>query len=244
MTRARTVAGFGFLFAVARAAAAAAQPPLAQGEAIERGMTLLKLIQAGGGIMFVIGALAILATALALFFALTLRVKRFVDSDFSSKLYTCLFQGDLEGAANLCGRKGGFIASVLSAGIEVDARERIAVAEAMQAEGARQSAVLWQRVTYLQDIAVLAPMLGILGTVLGMIRSFNAIAYSTSLVKPVALAAGVSQALVTTAAGLAVAIPTMFFYFIYRGRVQRIIAATEATAAQFLDKLVRAKGGA
>ena len=113
----------------------------------------------------------------------------------------------------------------------------------MKAEGARRAAALWQRVTYLQDIAVLAPMLGILGTVLGMIRSFNAIAYSTSLVKPVALAAGVSQALVTTAAGLTLAIPTMAFYFLFRGRVQRIISATESTSAQFLDKLVKAKGG-
>ncbi len=216
---------------------------LPQGEAMEQGMTLMKLLQAGGVVMYVIGGFAVLATALILFFTVTLRVGRFVDGDFASKLYTCLFQNDLEGATSLCSRKGGFVASVLLAGIELDSRGRIAVQEAMQAEGARRSGLLWQRVTYLQDIAVLAPMLGILGTVLGMIRSFNAIAYSTALVKPVALAAGVSQALVTTAAGLTVAIPTMFFYFIFRGRVQRIMAATEATAAQFLDKVVRAKGG-
>lgn len=219
--------------------AAPAAPAAA--EAGEQGMTLVQLIQAGGVVMIVIGALAVLATALVLFFALTLRMKRVVNSEFIGKAYTCLFQGDLEGAVGLCTRDGGLVAKVLLAGIEVDAADREGVQEAMQAEGSRLASSLWQRVTYLQDIAVLAPMLGILGTVLGMIRAFNAIAMATSLVKPVALAAGVSQALVTTAAGLTVAIPSMAFYFLFRGRVQRIVAATENASAQFLEKLAAAK---
>lgn len=244
----RTILGAPLMTLTLLSAAAMAQdaaPPAAAspGETIEQGMTLMQLIEAGGTVMLVIGGLAVLATALTLFYAITLRVGRFVDPDFSSKLYTCLFQRDLEGALGLCTRKRGFVAEVLLAGLTLDSHDRAAVQEAMQAEGARRAAVLWQRVTYLQDIAVLTPMLGILGTVLGMIRSFNVIAFSASGVKPVALAAGVSQALVTTAAGLAVAIPTMFVFFIFRGRVQRIIASAEAVSAQFLEKVVQAKVG-
>ena len=232
------------LLAGAPAAWAQDVPAPATADAAEHGMTLVQLIQAGGVVMMIIGGLTVLATALALYFAITLRQKNFVNPDFVGKAYTCLFQGDLEGAVGLCNRDGSIIARVLVAGIEVDATDRVAVQEAMQAEGERLASTLWQRITYLQDIAILAPMLGILGTVLGMIRSFNAIAYATSLVKPVALAAGVSQALVTTAAGLAVAIPSMACYFVFRGRVQRILAATESASAQFLDKLVTSKRSA
>ena len=95
----------------------------------------------------------------------------------------------------------------------------------------------WLQLSYLWDISVLAPLLGILGTVLGMINVFKAVAFQIAVVKPVALAGGVAQALVTTAAGLLVAIPTMAAYFFLRGRLQRLVVALEVASAKLLEQM-------
>ena len=86
-------------------------------------------------------------------------------------------------------------------------------------------------------------MLGILGTVLGMIRAFNSIAFQPAVVKPIVLAGGVSMALVTTAAGLVVAIPIMAFYFYFRGMVQKVVAAAEGASAELVEPLTQFGGG-
>ncbi|RJP26765.1 MAG: MotA/TolQ/ExbB proton channel family protein, partial [Candidatus Omnitrophota bacterium] len=86
-------------------------------------------------------------------------------------------------------------------------------------------------------IAAVSPMLGLLGTVLGMIKAFNFIAFDISVVKPVALAGAVAQALVTTAAGLIVAIPCMGFFFFFRGRLQSLIGRVEEVAVEIAEHI-------
>jgi biopolymer transport protein ExbB len=132
---------------------------------------------------------------------------------------------------------------VLRAGLQAAGKDRYVIVEAMQSEGARLAASLAQRVGYLSNIATLSPMLGILGTVLGMIRAFNSIVLEPGMAKPIVLAAGVSMALVTTAAGLIVAIPVIGFYFYFRGRVQTTIAAVESASAEFVEPLTKIGGG-
>jgi biopolymer transport protein ExbB len=83
-------------------------------------------------------------------------------------------------------------------------------------------------------------LIGLLGTVIGMIRAFNAIAFQTAVVKPILLAGGVSQAMVTTAAGLIVAIPAMIFYAYFRGRVHDITNIVENYSTDII-KIVEAK---
>ncbi|MGH8047508.1 MAG: MotA/TolQ/ExbB proton channel family protein, partial [Chthoniobacterales bacterium] len=106
-----------------------------------------------------------------------------------------------------------------------------------ETEGTRQAAALNQQIVYLGDIGMIAPMIGLFGTVLGMIKSFHAVAQDVSATKPALLAAGVSEALVATAAGLLVGIPAMAAYAFYRGRVQRLIAELEAATTQLLALL-------
>ena len=87
---------------------------------------------------------------------------------------------------------------------------------------------------YLQALATIGnitPLLGLFGTVVGMIKAFNVIAFQTAVVKPILLAGGVSQAMVTTAGGLIVAIPTFIFYSFFRGRIQQISNKVENTVA-------------
>ena len=99
---------------------------------------------------------------------------------------------------------------------------------------------MWQNISYLADIATIAPLVGLLGTVLVMIQAFNVIAFQTAVVKPILLAGGVSKAMVTTAGGLIVAIPVMLFYAYFRGKVQDISNVVESYATdiiKFIEEL-------
>jgi biopolymer transport protein ExbB len=109
--------------------------------------------------------------------------------------------------------------------------------EIAETEGTRQAAGLQQQIVYLADIGTVAPMVGLFGTVLGMIKSFSAVATDVSSAKPALLAAGVSEALVATAGGLLVGIPAMAAYAYFRGRSQRLIAELEAATTQLITQL-------
>jgi len=126
---------------------------------------------------------------------------------------------------------------IIVAGISRGMIEPTAAASTMETVGRRESEALMRKVRYLSDIATVAPMLGLLGTVLGMINAFNFIAFDISAVKPVALASAVAQALVTTAAGLIVAIPSMGLFFYFRGKLQSLISRMEEVAAEISDQL-------
>jgi len=105
----------------------------------------------------------------------------------------------------------------------------------MEDEARRFIELHWQRIGFLSDIAVISPMLGLLGTVLGMIKAFNAIAFKIGEVKPIFMAYGVSQAMVTTAAGLIVGIFSMVFYYFFRVRIQNIAVRSEMIIDSLAD---------
>ena len=111
----------------------------------------------------------------------------------------------------------------------------------IEGEGGRQATLIQNQIQYLQDIAVIAPMIGLLGTVLGMLTAFNAVALDIAKAKPMVLAAGVSQALITTAAGLIVGIPAMMAYAFFRGRSSKLISGLETASADLLTVLARKK---
>jgi biopolymer transport protein ExbB len=108
----------------------------------------------------------------------------------------------------------------------------------IEGEGSRQSDEIQGRAQYLLDIAVLSPMLGLLGTVVGMLQAFNAVALETSVAKPVALAGGVSKALVATAFGLIVGIPSMAFYGHFRRKASNVVSHLEVASLQIYAALI------
>ena len=119
-------------------------------------------------------------------------------------------------------RRGSFIRSAM---------ERITAAKDPAAEGSRIAARAYASVDWLADIAAIAPLVGLLGTVLGMFQAFGGIASDVSAgAKPVVLAQGVSQAIVTTIFGLVVAIPSLLAHAFFRRRAQRRIAEIEEQA--------------
>ena len=112
-----------------------------------------------------------------------------------------------------------------------EAVSRIRAAKDPAAEGGRIADAMMASVDWLADIAAIAPLVGLLGTVLGMFQAFGGIASDVSAgAKPVLLAQGVSQAIVTTIFGLVVAIPCLAAYAIFRRRAQKRIAEIEAGA--------------
>jgi biopolymer transport protein ExbB len=97
------------------------------------------------------------------------------------------------------------------------------------------------QIQYLLDVAVIAPMIGLLGTVFGMIKAFQVVALDLAKAKPMLLAAGVAEALITTAAGLIIGIPAMIFYAYFRGRASRLVSDLEWASGQLVTALLKRK---
>jgi biopolymer transport protein ExbB len=131
---------------------------------------------------------------------------------------------------------------VIAAAVEqVEGSERVdylIVRDAIEGEGARQASLLWQRIQYLMDVAVIAPMVGLLGTVLGMLQSFAGMEVEMGVVKPLAVAAGVAKALITTVGGLIVGIVAMGLYALFRGRVNSLVGGLENGCGRVFRRLM------
>lgn len=206
-------------------------------EGADTGMTLYDLLAAGGWIMVVLGLLSILALALVIYYSIALTEKKILPADIVTQIRHFVREGRYEDVARVCRRSKGMFSKIILAGLARGASDPASVSSTMEAVGRRESESLMRQVRYLSDIAQVAPMLGLLGTVLGMIEAFNFIAFDISAVKPVALASAVAKALVTTAAGLIVAIPCMGFFFYFRGRLQSLIVRVEEVAVEVAEKI-------
>lgn len=202
-------------------------------------LTLSEMVQAGGPILWIIMGLGFVALVMAVYFFFTITVKREAPAKLARRAQAQIHAGDVRGAYQMCEGRDELLARVLRAGIKMSGHDRYVIQEAMESEGERGAAALWQRVSYLNNIGVIAPLLGLLGTVWGMIGAFSAIALDNAQVKGLTMALKVSQAMITTAAGLILAIPAMVAYFYLRGRVVKIIAQVEARASEILELLTK-----
>jgi len=110
--------------------------------------------------------------------------------------------------------------------------------DVVEAEGARQSESIEGQPQFLMDIAVVAPMIGLLGTVFGMMIAFNAVSEQIAVVRPTALVAGVNKAMLTTAFGLVVGIPSMMFYAYFRRRASQLVSVLETASGELLMTLL------
>jgi biopolymer transport protein ExbB len=115
--------------------------------------------------------------------------------------------------------------------------------DVVEAEGSRQSESIQGQTQYLMVIAVVTPMIGLLGTVFGMMIAFNAVSDQIAVVRPTALVAGVNKAMLTTAFGLIVGIPAMMFYAYFRRTSSKLVSQLESAVAEiFMALLSRSVG--
>jgi biopolymer transport protein ExbB len=197
------------------------------------------MIVAGGTILWVIMALSVVGMIMAIYFLATVTPAREVSDQFVRRAHAQIRSGDLRGAYQMCEERDELIANVLRAGLKMHGHDRFVIQEAMESEGERGAAELWQRISYLNNIGHIAPLLGLLGTVWGMIGAFGTMAYDDSGVKSIIMALNVAKAMITTLGGLLLAIPMMAVYFYLRGRVVRIISEVEAQSTEFIELLTR-----
>lgn len=235
--------------------AQAAKPPQASpiqpgtaAEAAQKTLTAWDLIQSGGVFLWPLVAMSVFTLLLILFFFFTIRKGGIATSGFLQTIEARLRKRDYLGLLSDANRHSESLARVVQRTLDFSTKNTGASLEAMreiaEAEGSRQAAALNQRVSYLADLGAIAPMIGLLGTVAGMIKSFSALGADVAASKPLMLASGVSEALVCTAAGLLVGIMAFSAYAYFRTKAGRLTAELESASTQFFAQLAISHQGA
>lgn len=169
------------------------------------------------------------ASIMALWFGIERLVqlsrRRVIPKHFVDRFLMHLRNGQLEPqqALSICRDNGSPIADVFAHGIRKWGRPSVEVEQAIIDGGERQVAQLRKHLRVLNGVATVAPLIGLLGTVIGMIRAFNDIASSSAMGKPEELAVGIGLALLTTAVGLCIAIPALTLYMYLSSRVDTLV---------------------
>ena len=206
----------------------------------ETGMTLAQAWNYGGPLMWVLAALSVVALAIVLYLLFAQRREALTPRTLMSDVFSKLQVGDHGEARRLCERRPCAFAALALAALDA-ARgaakgQRVDVSPAVETAGAHVAEQLQAAVDWLADIAAIAPLVGLLGTVLGMFQAFGGIANDIAAnAKPVVLAAGVSQAIITTVFGLVISIPCLACHAFLRRRTAKRIAGLE-TLAVILQK--------
>jgi biopolymer transport protein ExbB len=203
---------------------------------------LWHIIQSGGAAMYPLGAISILGVMLIIVLLVSVRRGAVVSHRYMQAADALIRKRDYLALLALSHRHNEAIASVMERALNFLTKNENAniteVREIAQAEGVRLSGLWSQRVSYLADIGALAPMLGLLGTVLGMIKSFAVVSGDMTGARQAMLAGGVAEAFVATAAGLLIGIPAMAAYAFFRGRVQLMISDLEAASTLLMAQIV------
>lgn len=190
----------------------------------------------GGPVMWPLLALSILGVTVIFWRWWALRQATAGLHAFMKDLRGKLVSRDVEGAIAVCERHRGPVASIVKAGLLRYGRPKDEVEMALQDASAHELSVLERGLPVLATVAMVAPLLGFLGTVTGMINSFEALA-SVGLNNPTAVARGISEALITTAAGLAIAIPVQMAYNYFVTSVNSLVRNMESAAHVVLEAI-------
>lgn len=200
---------------------------------------LVDIIRSGGPLMIPIGLSSFLLVVFVFERFISLRRGRIIPGPFTRLFLTQLEDEELdqESAMLLCDRDNSPMANVFKAGIQKWGRPAVEVEQAVLDEGERTSNRLRKYLRLINGVATLSPLFGLLGTVLGMIHAFDSIAsVSSTATDPKALiATGISQALLTTAAGLSVAIPALIAYLFFSSRVDKHIMDIDALGMKVVN---------
>ena len=206
----------------------------APGEAGVASRSLLDLVLAGGPVGFVLIGLSLVGLALVIHSAVRLRARELVPPALADEVVSLARKRRFEEVLSLTRTSDTLLGRVVAAGMSEGTLGLDAVREGLQQRGEREFTRLRQFNGYLGLIAAVAPMLGLLGTVTGMISSFELLGERQGTARPDELAVGISQALVTTCMGLILAVPLTFFYAFFRDRIQRIAQETSAVGERLL----------
>lgn len=197
---------------------------------------MLELFKAGGWLMFPLFICSVVAIAIIAERFWSLQSRRIAPPDLIKQIWQWMRfnQVDQERITSL--RKNSPLGQILAAGLINRHCTRDITKESIEDTGRHISAVLERNLNTLGTIAAISPLIGLLGTVVGMIKVF-AVITTEGVGNPETLAGGISEALLTTAAGLVVAIPSVIFYRYFRGKVNHLVVSMEEQAMQLIEML-------
>ena len=233
----RSVATLTLLGLAASASAQESMADVAAGEATIPTKNLLDVFYDGGPLMYPIGLSSFVLMIFVFERFISLRRGRVIPKPFVKRFIEQLREGQLdrEKAVALCEQNKSPVAVVFAAAAKKWGRTAVEVEQAILDSGERVTNQLRRHLRLLNGISQVSPLLGLLGTVLGMISSFNAIATAEASGQREALAGGIAEALITTAAGMLVAIPALIAYLYFVGRVDQHITEIDMLGQQVVE---------
>jgi len=198
--------------------------------------TLTTLFVQGGPVMYFL----VIASVCVVWFTAEgfyqLRAGKLAPKALVARLREAFSTGNYQEAWNICQSNKCFLSNVLGAGLERIGRGKDAVEFALEETATRESTVLRTNMTYLSVIGVVSPMIGLTGTVWGMIKAFHTLGQN-GITDPSKLAGNIGEVLVATASGLIVAIPAFVFFYILRARATTAILFSEGQVYRMLDEV-------
>ena len=197
---------------------------------------MLEVVQSGGWLMVPILLCSIVAAAICVERLWTLQRSRIVPKNLLAQIWTAVKTEELDTTKMRELRTNSPLGQVLAAGVGNAKRGREVMKEAMEEAASQVSHDMERYLTSLGIIASISPLLGLLGTVVGMIKVFTALMLEGAG-NAYVLAGGISQALITTAAGLSVAIPALMFHRFFLRRVDELVVTMEQEAGKLVDIL-------
>lgn len=195
---------------------------------------MFDLIVKGGIFMYPIIFCSIVALAIFLERLWVLRRKHNIPQEFILSVEDLLKKQKISEAIFLCRNDMSSIAKIFLAGLRSTQKGMWLVKEAIEERGSREATILEKNVDILSTIANLTPLLGLLGTVSGMIKTFNAISVQ-GIGNPAPLAGGIAEALITTATGLCIAIPTLVCYRFLKDKASALIFEMEENSIRLVE---------
>lgn len=235
MMKNRTQRVGAVVFALAMLAAAAGWAQ--DGTAAAKSVTFAEMWKTGGWCMWPLGACSVAALFFVIRNILLLRRKNLLRADLKPEIEALLNRRDLKGVREVCQNNPSLMTSVLDAGLERISEHDFNpahVMEAIEEAGNEQMVTFMRPINYLSMIGSVSPMLGLLGTVSGMIKAFQTIA-AGGMGKPELLAGNIGEALITTFAGLVVAIPAMAAYFVFKNNFIKDMSTMSRMVGHFMN---------
>jgi biopolymer transport protein ExbB len=199
---------------------------------------MVEIVKSGGLLMAPIILCAIIAMGIILERFWTLQQKRVIPDDLTSKVWGWVKKEQLDQKQIQTLHQGSALGQILAAGLINRDRKRAVMKDSIEDTGRHVVHELERYLETLGTIAAVSPLLGLLGTVIGMVKVFAAIT-AHGVGNPTVLAGGISEALITTAAGLSVAIPALIGYRYYRNRVDTLVVDMEKEAIKLVEALHR-----
>jgi biopolymer transport protein ExbB len=225
--------------AAGAASAQAPSPKPAQVEAPqERGFA--DFLKAGGVVGYTILLLSVVGTGLVIDAFLHVQTEKLMPPNIVEEAEKLARKGQFSQLLSFCQASDTLICQVIRTGLSQGSFGLPAVRQAMQEQGVKDITRINHRVNYMGFLGAIAPMMGLLGTVIGMIGSFNVLGSSKGAARPDELAKGIAFALVTTCEGLVLAIPMMFFHNYFRDRVARL----SQECSSVCERMLRMMGAA